>query len=149
MFFWWIFGGESGLPVLFLCHLRTASPTISMKPELLWSKTREKYQRKTTHQYPSLNVKVKSFPTLSDPMDCNLPGSSIHGIFQAKYWSGVALPSPMVTCYGSPNGLGQYCWWVVLYVSLRHSFHLRFLVNSRDVLISSIAQTTTSCCLFN
>ena len=25
MFFWWIFGGESGLPVLFLCYLRTAA----------------------------------------------------------------------------------------------------------------------------
>ena len=24
MFFWWIYWGESGLPVLFLCHLRTA-----------------------------------------------------------------------------------------------------------------------------
>ena len=24
MLFWWIFGGESGLPVLFLCHLRTS-----------------------------------------------------------------------------------------------------------------------------
>ena len=23
-------------------------------------------------------------PTLSDPMDCSIPGSSIHGIFQAK-----------------------------------------------------------------
>ena len=23
------------------------------------------------------------FPTLSDPMDCSLPGSSVHGIFQA------------------------------------------------------------------
>ena len=30
----------------------------------------------------------------SDPMDCSLPGSSIHGIFQAKeYWSGVPLKS--------------------------------------------------------
>ena len=26
---------------------------------------------------------VQSCPTLSDPMDCSLPGSSIHGIFQA------------------------------------------------------------------
>ena len=26
IFFWWICGGESGLPVLFLHHLRTASP---------------------------------------------------------------------------------------------------------------------------
>ena len=25
----------------------------------------------------------QSCPTLSDPMDCSLPGSSVHGIFQA------------------------------------------------------------------
>ena len=37
---------------------------------------------------------AQSCPTLSDPMDCSLPGSSVHGIFQAKYWSGVPLPSP-------------------------------------------------------
>ena len=27
---------------------------------------------------------TQSYPTLSDPMDCSLPGSSIHGIFQAR-----------------------------------------------------------------
>ena len=27
---------------------------------------------------------AQSCPTLSDPMDCSLPGSSVHGIFQAK-----------------------------------------------------------------
>ena len=29
--------------------------------------------------------------TLSDPMDCSLPGSSVHGIFQARVleWGGV------------------------------------------------------------
>ena len=37
---------------------------------------------------------AQSCPTLSDPMDCSLPCSSIHGIFQAKYWGGVPLPSP-------------------------------------------------------
>ena len=30
-------------------------------------------------------------PTLCDPMDYSPPGSSIHGILQAKYWSGVKL----------------------------------------------------------
>ena len=25
-------------------------------------------------------------PTLSDPMDCSLPGSSVHGIFQARVY---------------------------------------------------------------
>ena len=28
---------------------------------------------------------TQSCPTLSDPMDCSLPGSSVHGIFQANY----------------------------------------------------------------
>ena len=27
---------------------------------------------------------AQSYPTLNDPMDCSLPGSSIHGIFQAR-----------------------------------------------------------------
>ena len=27
---------------------------------------------------------AQSCPTLSDPMDCSLPGSSAHGIFQAR-----------------------------------------------------------------
>ena len=36
---------------------------------------------------------AQSCPTLSDPMDCSPPGSSIHGVFQAKeYRSGVPLP---------------------------------------------------------
>ena len=32
--------------------------------------------------------------TLSDPMDCSLPGPSIHGIFQTRVLEGVPLPSP-------------------------------------------------------
>ena len=38
---------------------------------------------------------AQSCRTLSDPMDYSLPGSSIHGIFQARVWSGVPLPSPI------------------------------------------------------
>ena len=35
----------------------------------------------------------QSCPTLSDPMDCSLPGSSIHGIFQATVleWGAIAF----------------------------------------------------------
>ena len=33
--------------------------------------------------------------TLCDPMDCNLPGSSVHGIFQARILKGVANPPPV------------------------------------------------------
>ena len=32
--------------------------------------------------------------TLCDSMDCSLPSSSVHGIFQAEYWSGLPFPSP-------------------------------------------------------
>ena len=32
----------------------------------------------------SENEVTQSCPTLSDPMDCSLPGSSVHGIFQAR-----------------------------------------------------------------
>ena len=36
---------------------------------------------------------AQSCPTLSDPMDCSLPGSSVHGIFQARVleWGAIAL----------------------------------------------------------
>ena len=35
----------------------------------------------------------QSCPTLCDPMDCSLPGSSIHGIFQARVleWGAIAF----------------------------------------------------------
>ena len=38
---------------------------------------------------------AQSCPTLRDPMDCSLPGSSIHGIFQAGVLEWVPLPSPV------------------------------------------------------
>ena len=36
---------------------------------------------------------AQSYPTLRDPMDCSLPGSSIHGIFQARVleWGAIAF----------------------------------------------------------
>ena len=36
---------------------------------------------------------AQSCPTLSDPLDCSLPGSSIHGIFQARVleWGAISF----------------------------------------------------------
>ena len=36
---------------------------------------------------------VQSCPTLRNPMDCSLPGSSVHGIFQARVleWGAIAF----------------------------------------------------------
>ena len=33
-----------------------------------------------------------SFPTSWNPVDCNLPGSSVHGILQARILEWVAIP---------------------------------------------------------
>ena len=35
-----------------------------------------------------------SCPTLCVPMDCSPPGSSVHGILQAKYSGGLPCPPP-------------------------------------------------------
>ena len=37
---------------------------------------------------------AQSYPTLFDPVDCSPPGSSVHGISQARIWSGLPFPSP-------------------------------------------------------
>ena len=43
---------------------------------------------------------AQSCPTLSDLMDCSLPGSSVHGIFQARVleWGAVAFSSSLCDC---------------------------------------------------
>ena len=37
---------------------------------------------------------AQSCPTLCNPMDYSLQGSSVHGTFQTRYWSGLPFPSP-------------------------------------------------------
>ena len=41
---------------------------------------------------------AQSYPTLSDPMDCSPPGSSVHGIFQARVleWGVIAFSASYV-----------------------------------------------------
>ena len=47
---------------------------------------------------------AQSCPTLRNPMDCSLSGSSIHGIFQARVLEWVAMANMSVgeKCYTSP-----------------------------------------------
>ena len=37
---------------------------------------------------------TQSCPTMCDPMDCSPPGSSAHGILQARYWSWLPFLPP-------------------------------------------------------
>ena len=42
---------------------------------------------------------AQSCPTLRDPMDCSLPGSSVHGIFQGRVleWGAIAFSKEQVS----------------------------------------------------
>ena len=75
----------------------------SIKPlghSVLWGGKREKARRegrKLERQCVCVCVRAcsvaQSCPTLCDPMDCSLPGSSVHGIFPARILEWVAISS--------------------------------------------------------
>ena len=57
---------------------------------------RAKYMNPLSLANISLKVKVlvaQLYPTLCDPMDYSPPGSSVHGILQARIWSRLLFPS--------------------------------------------------------
>ena len=67
---------------------KTASPDGRPVTSLL---TTFKPSRSKTY---CLCLVAQSYPTLCDPLDCSPPGSSVHGILQARTSEWVAVPSP-------------------------------------------------------
>ena len=66
-------------------------------------------------------MKVKSesevtqlYPTLSDPMDCSLPGSSVHGIFQARVleWGAIAFSNKVARVCLLLSSMLWATWWL-------------------------------------
>ena len=58
------------------------------------SKKKRERETKADYQFYSFAATAKSLqscPTLCNPMDCSLPGSSVHGIFQARVLEWVAI----------------------------------------------------------
>ena len=49
--------------------------------------------KETISKVKSESELAQSRPTLSDPMDCSLPGSSVHEVFQARVleWGAIAF----------------------------------------------------------
>ena len=86
-----------------LCDPIDSSPPGSAIPGILQARTPEWVAISFSNAW-KWKVKVKgeskvtqSCPTLSGPMDCSLPGSSIHGIFQARVleWGAIAFSDTM------------------------------------------------------
>ena len=62
--------------------------------------------------------------TLCDPMPCNQPGSSAHGILQQEYWSGsYSLLQGIFPTQGSNLGL-LHCRQVLYHLSHQGSTHI-------------------------
>ena len=52
----------------------------------------------TLHNSVKWSEVAQSCPTLCDPMDCSLPGSSVHGIFQARKWGAISFSRRSSLC---------------------------------------------------
>ena len=80
------------------------STCITWTPVYVMSKAGAKLSDSITETLPPAAQNVTAFgvlkvlkvtqscPTLCDPMDCSLPGSSVHGILQARILEWVASP---------------------------------------------------------
>ena len=84
---------------------------------------------------------AQSRPTLCDSMDCSLPGSSAHGIFQARILSG--LPFPSLRGSSRPRD-----WTCVSCIGRQIPYHWATWearqAHSRCLNVSYIITTTTS-----
>ena len=63
-------------------------------------------------------------PTLSDPRDCSLPGSSIHGIFQARVleWGAIAFSGHGSSTHQVPDAALSVSHMSSLYFSQQPCF---------------------------
>ena len=58
---------------------------------IMQSEVSQKQKYKHSIKSESESEVAQSFPTPCDPMDCSLPGSSVHGIFQAIVLEWIAI----------------------------------------------------------
>ena len=78
---------------------------------------------------------AQSCPTLSDPMDCSLPGSSIHWIFHTRVleWGAIAF-SHQCSCLENPRDGGA--WWAAVYGVAQSQTRLKRLSLSLSLSLS-------------
>ena len=90
-----------------------------------------------------MNVKsesevAQSCPTLSDLMDCSLPGSSVHGVFQARVleWGAIAF-----------SGKCNYCNPNLYYHSLKFSQSFNKLSLNNSYYLTHLTDPSSIECL--
>ena len=81
---WW---GGSGAAVC--VELRTQS----LRTKAVYQWEAEGRMSSTEEPFPVVCLAAQSCLSLCDPIDCSLPGSSVHGILQTRILQWVAMPS--------------------------------------------------------
>ena len=106
---------------------------------------------------------AESCPTFSDPMDCGPPGSSIHGIFQARVleWGAIAfsVPNPIYIqilvlfplsppffpfLYPSLSYIRKQKWGLMKWSRLQGCFHLAVSIPISSERFSNLIPQPTS-----
>ena len=105
----------------------------------------------------------QSCPTLSDPMDCSLPGSSVHGIFQAGVleWGAkvnrtVPVFKELLVCLGRekpPSSIKFYMGYIAILSPLFESFRKWYCFWRRTLLekgrVAKVQDKVEHCAIFN
>ena len=67
------------------------------------------------HESEKWKWSPQSCPTLSDPMDCSPPGSSIHGIFQARVleWDAIAFSVMLSNSLPNPESDSEHDMFIL------------------------------------
>ena len=83
---------------------------------------------------------TQSCPTLNDPTDCSLPGSSVHGIFQARVleWGAIAFSYPFPPATINFFSKSVSLCFVSSFVSFLFRFHISVSQLSRSVVSDSL-----------
>ena len=128
---------KSVLLLLLLSHF-SATPSLGFSRQEHWSGL----------PFPSPTHKsesevTQSCPTLRNPMDCSLPGSSVHGIFQARVleWGVIAFSEEIcdpLVCPPTPSPNPWHYWFPCL-----HSLAFSRTSYSWNYIICSFSRLTS------
>ena len=82
----------------------------------------------------SESAATQSCPTSSDPMDCSPPGSSVHGIFQARVleWDAIALAYEI----SHPIKINYPIFWILSPSEMAHTLSMTCLSLSINLLLT-------------
>ena len=92
----------------------------------LWCQKVKRNKKASWWGWKKVKVLVtQACPTLFIPMDNSPPGSSVHTILQAKYWSGLLFPSPGDLPNPGAEPKSPYCRHIPYHLNHQESLRVK------------------------